>query len=119
MPEIPQESIATILYHLSTIDGDLAAFRVQLKEYDTTRENDLKLQRINDTASRMEADLRIVRTSAEDMKTLMLTKEGESKQRDSDTRASQAALQIKVLASAVTLIVGALVTLLIFYITHL
>ncbi len=101
MQDQPPGALTTILFHLSTIDNDLTAFKAQLALYDTTRENDLKLQRITDTASRMETDIKTIRTSLE------------------GAIAALSALQIKVLASAVTLIAGALVTLLIFYITHL
>lgn len=119
MADPPQgETLATILYRVTSIEADFARFKEQLKAYDTTRENDLKLERINDTATRMEVELRTVRQNLEDMNTRMLTKEGESKQRDSDTSTAQDKLQIKVLVGILTTIIGIVATLLIFYITH-
>jgi len=103
---------------MDSIEKEIMTFKQQLQAYDTSRENDLKLQRINDTAGRIEADIRAMKTGMEEMNTRMLTKEGESKQRDSDTTSAQDRLQIKVLVGILLLIVSVVSSLLVFYITH-
>jgi len=118
MPDISRESMETVLYRIAAIEVDFKQFKEQLKAYDTARENDLKLERINDTASRVEVELRLIRSSLEDINARMVLKEGESKQRDTDQSAAQDRLQIKVLVSILSTVIIVVSGLLVFYITH-
>lgn len=119
------DSITTILYRLETVEKSFQEFKNQLQSYETTRENDLKfreneakLQLINATASRIEIDLRAVKSGMDEIKIDLLLKENESIKRDAATRASQDKLQIKVLVGILTTVVGVITTLFIFYVTH-
>lgn len=121
MQEQQPGSLTTILYRLAIIEDDFKQYKQQLqdqlKAYDTSREGDLKLQVLNDTGLRIESGLRDVRAGMDEMSRSIITKEGESKQRDSAIWTAQDKLQIKVLLFILTTVVSLVGSLLIYYIT--
>jgi predicted DNA-binding protein YlxM (UPF0122 family) len=115
----PQEPIVTLLYQMKTMETDIAYLKSQLTLFEPARESDLKLQRINDTVTRIETEMSKVKDKLEAMNTHMTTQETEAQKRDEAQRASQDKLQIRVLVWAVSIVVTILVGVLIGYITHL
>jgi hypothetical protein len=116
--DVDGASLESIRYRLTALEKDFDKFKEQLQSYDTIRENDLKMQRVNDTASRIETEVHVVSDRLEEMNTRMLLKEGESKERDIQGSAAQANLQIKVLVSILSTVIVIVSGLLVFYLTH-
>lgn len=111
-------TIGLALYRITMIEQDFLQFKQQLQLYETTRENDLKLEAIRMSAHHIEADLLIVKTSQADIHARITLKETESLQRDTEAEKSQNMLQIKVLVGILSTISMVIVGVLIFYLTH-
>lgn len=118
-PQQQPESIATLIYRIETMERDVAQLKSQLTLYEPTRENDLKLQRINDTVGRIETELGKVKERLESMNTKLTQQEQAARERDSQQREEQAKLVIGTLKWAVGLVVSGLLLLLGAYFTHL
>jgi hypothetical protein len=114
-----QEPVATLLYRVEVMEKDIGYLKSQLNLYEPTRENDLKLSRINDTVGRIETELSKVKDRLEGMNTRMVTQEKEYRDRDDAQRASQDKLQIRVLWGIVSTVIAILSAVLIGYLTHI
>jgi hypothetical protein len=131
-----ENPLPTLLYRIDIIEKDITYIRTQLNAYEPSRENDLKLQRVNDTAARMVEELRTLKQVIEGFTTRIAAQDLDSRQRDqeidtrarnadiatqkrdSDIESSQDKLQIKVLVAIISTIVTVIIGLLIYYITH-
>jgi type III secretory pathway lipoprotein EscJ len=111
-PQEQQPDIVTMLYMIKTLEQQLQHVQDQLKSFVPIRENDIQLQNVQATVSRIERDVIAMKSKQETM-------EKEARDAVEKQRASQAALQIRFLlgfASVVVTIVGGVVT---GFITHL
>jgi predicted secreted protein len=73
---------------------------------------------MNDVSLRVIEDLRVVKEQIVLLTTQLAQQDRDSVQRDTEISATQDKLQIKVLIFILTTIVGIIVALLVFYITH-
>ena len=117
----PQEQPdnATMLYMIKNIEQSVAHVQEQLKTYVPIRENDLQLQNIQSTASRIERDVIAMKAKQEAME--KDAREAVEKQRDATEkqRASLAALQIRFLIGFAGVVVTIISTVIAGFITHL
>lgn len=118
-----EQPTSNLIYRVEVMERDLASLKSQLSLYEPARENDLKLQRINDTVSRIETELSKVKEKLETMNTHMTTQEAEAQKRDSAQKEQLANVQISGLKWGVGIgvgfVVSALLLLLGAYFTHI
>lgn len=108
-----------LAYRIQTIEEQLKNIQAQLHQYELARENDLKFQNMRAEVDRLERDQAEIKAEQARITARMIEQQAESERRDTAQRESQAALQIKVLATVVTTVIGALVAILVGYITHI
>ena len=103
----PQQDQPMLTYKLSLLEQDLARLREQLNLYVPARENDLQLQNIQETVSRIEYDLGETKKQIGEIDNkLILQREALDK------------LQIKALWSIVSIVLSGLSAIFVGYITH-
>lgn len=88
-----------ITYRLTTVEDELRGLKVQLDRYETTRENDLKLQGIRDTLRRIENDIA-------DIKQQLTSQEKASQERDAAVQQEQSQFKIRVLYGVLSVLGG-------------
>ncbi|HTK08204.1 MAG TPA: hypothetical protein VL485_13615 [Ktedonobacteraceae bacterium] len=102
---------SVILLRISNVEQQLKLLQEQLKSYVPMRENELQLQSIQGTVSRIEHDVIDVKLRVE-------SQEKETREHEEEQRESQAALQIKVLWGVVSLVIVSGATIFTGYILH-
>ena len=113
-----QQPENTIVYRMEVVEREVANLKQQLDRYVPVRENELQLKSIRDTVERIERDVGEAKKQLGEMNTKLQTADRETQARDQQQRENLAALQIKVLATVVTTVIGGLVAILVGYITH-
>ena len=103
---------------MDVAEREVASIKALMATYEPSRANDLKLQRMNDTATRIIEDLRVVKEQVATITTDLAQQDRDSVQRDTEISATQDKLQIKVLIFILTTSVGIVVALLVNYIIH-
>lgn len=119
MQQQPTPDLTAIIYRLESVERDIKRVTDQLPSYVPARENDLKLQSVQDTVKRIEQDVGKAKDELVTLNTKLSQQELASQQRDTKQREEQAKLQIAVLKWAVGLVVSGLLLLLGAYFTHL
>lgn len=107
----PPQEYSTLMFQINALEQQIKNLQDQLKSYVTVRENDLQLQNIQSTVSRMERDVL-------DIKTNQAAMEREARAHNEQLQKEQATLQIRFLTAVVSfivVIVGGVVTA---YLTH-
>ena len=111
-PQPQSESISNIIYRLEATEKDVVQIKAQLRElpqsYVLARENDLRLQSIQESVRRIETDVGEAKKQLTDMSSKL-----------AEQRESQSQLQIRVLYGVVAVIITILSGVLIGYLTHL
>lgn len=106
-----QESDSVLFFRITSLEQQLKLVQDQLKSYVPQRENELHLQSIQGTVSRIEHDVVSVKTRLE-------AQERETREYEEQQRESQAALQIKVLWGIVSLVLVSGTGIFTGYVTH-
>jgi peptidoglycan hydrolase CwlO-like protein len=114
-----QPSPEQLAYRIASIEEQLRNIQTQMHQYELARENDLKFQNMRAEVERLARDQAEIKAEQTKINARIVEQQAESERRDSAQRESQAALQIKVLAGVVTTVIGALVAILVGYITHI
>jgi hypothetical protein len=103
--------ISTLIYRIESLERKTMDLSAQLEHYVPIRENELKLQNIQESMRRIEGDVREMKGQLVELNTKLLNQ-------NSDQRESQNKLLIRVLWGAMSLVIGTMLTILIAYITH-
>lgn len=119
MTQHPLPDLTALTFKVETIEHEVSRLRDQLQSYVPARENDLKLQSIQDTVKRIEADVGKAKEQLLEMNGKLTKQEQESQARDAQQREAQDKLQIRVLWGIVSTVLAVLVGVLIAYLTHL
>lgn len=114
-----QPDLTAIIYRLESVERDIKRVTDQLPQYVPVRENDLKLQSVQDTVKRIETDVGKAKDELVTLNTKLAQQEQAAQQRDNQQREDQAKLVIATLKWAVGLVVSGLLLLLGAYFTHL
>lgn len=96
----PQQDLSTLAYRVNTLEKELQHVQVQLQSYVPTNVNEVQLQSIRSTVERMETDVKD-------------TKKAITEQKD-----KQDNLVIRVLWGAMTIIIGGVVSVIVYFVTH-
>ncbi len=117
-----QNDVAMLIYRIDALEKDVERLSMQLSNYVPARENDLKLQSIQDIVKRIEAEVVGAKLQLADMNTKLATQETGARERDEIQRKEHDAMQIKTLKWIVGVVVGLVMTVLagviIYYLTH-
>lgn len=108
----------TISYRLDGIEKQVLHLQGQLQMYVPQRENELQLNRIQDSVRDIRDDVSEIRKQINDMSQKMIDQERAARERDNAQRESQDKMQIRALWFFVSTVIGILGTLLIAYLTH-
>ncbi len=111
-PQEQQPDIATMLYMIKSLEQQLTHVQEQLKSYVPISLNDLQLQNIQTTVSRIERDVVAMKAKQEAM-------EKDAREAADKQRASLAALQIRFLLGFAGVVVTIISTVIAGFITHL
>lgn len=103
--------VTALLYRIQALEQQVKHLQEQLKAYVPVRENELQLQNIQNSVSRIERDVIAIRTKQEEL-------EKDGQKRDEAQQMSQASLQIKVLWGIVSSLIFVGTSIFIGYITH-
>jgi hypothetical protein len=117
MPEQMPEQMP-LLFRMSSLEQDIAELKKQLRSYVPLRENDLQLKGIRDIVDRIERDIIENKRNVGDISLKLVEQGVEVQKKEADLRENQSALQIKILWGTISLIITALTSVLIGYITH-
>lgn len=101
----------TLLYRMQSMEQQIKQVQEQLKAYVPARENELQLRNIQEAVTRIERDMTAIRTKQEEF-------ERETQKRDEEQKASQSALQIRVLWGVISSLIFAGTGILVGYVTH-
>lgn len=110
--------ITTVEFHVENAEKELEQLRSLLANYVPARENDLKLQSIQETVKRIESDVISAKNQLTELNAKLAAQEAEARQRDAQQRESQDKLQIRVLWGIVATIITIASGVLIGYLTH-
>lgn len=117
-----QNDVAMLIYRIDTLEKDVGRLNTQLLNYVPVRENDLKLQSIQETVKRIESEVIAAKQQLSDMNTKLTSQEISARERDEIQRKEHDEMQIKTLKWVVGTIIGLVVLvlsgLIIYYITH-
>lgn len=111
--------VTSVEFHVESAEKNIEQLRSLLANYVPAGENNLKLQSIQETVKRIEADVIGAKAQLTEMNTKLAAQERASQQRDTEQRESQDKLQIRVLWGIVATIITILSGILIGYATHL
>lgn len=120
---------ATMLYMIKTLEQQLAHIQDQLKSYVPIRENEIQIQTLQATASRIERDViamktkqeeieRNARDAAEKQRAALVELQTKQQEAIDKQRASIAALQIRALMGFATAMVTIITIVIAGFITH-
>jgi hypothetical protein len=107
-----------LLYRVEAMEKDISGLKGQLSLYEPMRENDYKLQRINDTVGRIESELHAVKDRLEAVNTHMITSDTETQRRDTELRLKAGNLYNKILISVLAFLFSGILSVLVFYVTR-
>ncbi len=110
---------STLAFRISALEQDVADLKQQLHQYVPMRENELQLKSIQGTVDRIERDIQEAKKQLAEMNSKLAAQEIDVQARDAAQRASQAALQIRILWGVVSVIMTVLTGVLVGYVTHL
>ncbi|GCE11150.1 hypothetical protein [Tengunoibacter tsumagoiensis] len=108
----------TFVFRLATLEQDVTELKKQLSFYVPTRENELQIKNIRDIVDRIGKDVNDARGQLSELNNKLSLQESEAQKREAELRENQAALQIRVLWGALSLIIGILTSVLVGYVTH-
>ena len=114
----PQE-MSVLLVRVETLERDLKKLGEQLQTYVPARENDIRLQSIQDSVKRTESDVSKIKDQLSDLYTKLTNQDQASQVRDNSRRAAQDRLQIKYLTGIIAFFFTILAGLLVAFLTHL
>ncbi|GAC1471034.1 MAG: hypothetical protein PVS3B1_16130 [Ktedonobacteraceae bacterium] len=109
--EVPNLALP-MLFRVMTVEHDIVELKAQMSLTVATKENDIEIVDMRGIIQRMEIEVEEVKKQLEDVVTKQI-------ELGSDAQKNIAALQIRVLWGAVSLVVGLLMSVLVGYITHL
>ncbi|SRR6266699_2094097 len=112
MQQPSQESASALLYRITLLEQQLKDVQVQLKSYVPVRENDLQLQNIQSSLTRMERDVI-------EMKSKQEVQDKEARERYEAQEKATAAVQIRFLISVVSTVVLLAVSIITAYAAHI
>lgn len=113
-----QPDVQMIIYRVDSVEKKIKDVQDQLKSYVSVKENELQLQNIQSTVSRIERDVVDIRTRLEMIKEKIETQERESRKRDEAQTESQAKLQIRLLYGIVAFVLTVVSGFLVAYFNH-
>lgn len=96
----PQQDLATLAYRVNALEKELQHVQTQLQAYVPTNVNDVQLSAIRSTVERIEKDV------------------GDTKRAITEQKEKQDNLVIRVLWGAMTIIIGGVVSVIVYFITH-
>jgi hypothetical protein len=114
-----QQDIGLLLLRIELMEREVKRLSEQLQGYVPARENDLKVQGIQDSVKRIEGDLSEAKRQLVELNSKLTAQEQTAQLRDNEQRASQDKLQIRVLVGILSTVGGIIVAVIIFYLTHL
>lgn len=114
----PQE-MSVLLVRVETLERDLKKLGEQLQTYVPARENDIRLQSIQDSVKRTESDVSKIKDQLSDLYTKLTNQDQASQVRDNSRRAAQDRLQIQYLTGIIAFFFSVLAGLLVAFLTHL
>jgi len=117
--ERPSELLSSLAFRMDLVEKDLGKLGDQLSAYVLARENDLKLQGIQDTVRRIEGNIAVSNQQIANVGEKLTALEIDQQRRDADARDSQNKLVIRVLLAIGTAIVTVVGGVLIALFTHI
>lgn len=121
-PQPAQNDIAMLIYRIDVLEKDVERLTMQLSNYVPQRENDIKLQSIQDIVKRIENEVIAAKQQLADMNNKLTTQEREARERDEKQKEEHNKVQIKTLTWVIATTVGLVVLVLsgvaIYYLTH-
>jgi hypothetical protein len=108
----------TISYRLDAVEKNLQHLSGQLSLYVPQRENELQLNRIQDSVRDIKDDVAEIRRQLNDLSNRIISQESEVQKRDAAQRERQDKQQIRILLWVVTTVIGVGIAVLVGYITH-
>lgn len=118
MPSPMPNEFNTISYRLDSVEKQLLQLQGQLSLYVPQRENELQLQRIQDSVRDIKDDVAEIRKQMQEISQKLIAQESESQRRDADQRERQDKMQIRALWAIVSVVLTIIAGVLIFYITN-
>src|SRR5579859_472278 len=118
MATLPPQDITMLSYRIEGIEKEVQRLSTQLGNYVPQRENDLKLQSIQDTTKRIEGEVADAKKQLIEMNAKLIAQATDVQKRDAEQKESQSQLQIKVLVAIVSSVLIVVTGVLIGYITH-
>lgn len=117
-----QNDVAMLIYRIDILEKDVERLSMQLSNYVPQRENDIKLQSIQEIVRRIEAEVIAAKQQLADMNTKLASQETAARERDEKQKEEHNKVQIKTLTWIVVTVLCGIGTLLIglsiYYITH-
>ncbi len=111
--------MSVLLVRVETLERDLKKLGEQLQTYVPARENDIRLQSIQDSVKRTESDVSKIKDQLSDLYTKLTNQDQASQVRDNSRRAAQDRLQIQYLTGIIAFFFSVLAGLLVAFLTHL
>ncbi len=111
--------LTAIQYRLEAVERDVKRVSDQLSTYVPARENDLKLQSIQETVKRIEQDVIKAKDELVTLNNKLTQQERDSQERDTQQREERDKLQIRVLWFIVSSVIAVALAVLVAYLTHL
>jgi hypothetical protein len=115
----PSNDFTALGYRIDSVERQIQQLQGQLQLYVPQRENDLRLQGIQESVRRIEGDVTEIRTKMSEITAAMIKQEQDARDRDTKQRESQDKLQIRVLWFIVGTIIAIGSTVLASYFVHL
>lgn len=113
-----EETPTALAIRLAVIEQQVHQLQTQLQMYVPVRENELQLQTIQGTVSRIELEIQDAKKQLTDLNERLLRQKDELLQKDTEQREKQDKLQIKALWFIVSTVIGILTALLVAYLSH-
>jgi hypothetical protein len=119
MEEPTPEPTLAMVFRIVSVERDILALKNQVNLSVPLKENDLNFQIIRNIIERMESEVEKAKNQLEIVMTKQIEQGSQAQAQLAAEKESQAALQIKVLWGAISIIIGFVMSILIAYITHL
>lgn len=125
-PTPQQEPLAMIAYRVDSVEKDVAQVKMQLNLYETTRENDLKLQQgemkiqtVISAIADIKLELSKIKDELSEIKRGMVSQDKSSTERDAAISKSLTDVQIRILVWVAVWFLGIVAALFIGYANHI
>jgi hypothetical protein len=108
----------TISYRLDSVEKQLLQLQGQLSLYVPQRENELQLNRIQDSVRDIKDDVTEIRKQMQEISQKLIAQESEAQRRDAAQRERQDKMQIRALWAIVSVVLTVIGGCLIYFITN-